>query len=284
MNMADLAHGFIRGLISFAAISMLIASCLMYSGCTETPAEEELAMAEFNSILGVEKVSALDTLIQIFQQHIYTEFPQHKTLEAQTEAYLKRLSHDLEKQKNITPLASEVSARAVRTLEHSGLRQELVLCNSETYQPNPVVKSLFDQLEQSISDSIEHSGVLDMITLEEEIELDTLNSAFIDSAFTPIPVRYYPIHYGVFKYALVKAFWNDPVCHGYLEALVLAGDLSPSLLIGGLLESSKTFSLSHPVWQRIIAAEIFLWHIDWGSYCQERFPASSPTSSNHRIN
>jgi len=244
----------------------------MHSGCKDAPTEEDDAMSEFNAILGIEKASALDSLVQIFHEYVSKEFPEHKTLEAQTEAYLRKLFHNLENEQDITPLKSDVSSRVLRILDDSGLRKELVLCDGESSERNPVIALFFDSLEQSIIEARVPSGNLDAITLDSEFESDSLSEAYLDSVFTPYSVSYHPVHYGHFRCALGKAFWNEPICQDYLEASISAGDLSPLLIIQGILNSNTKDKLQHPVWQRIIATEIFLWHIDWGSYCQDRFP------------
>jgi len=271
-KIATATHGFASGFISVVLISTCIAFGLMHSGCKDAPAEEDEVMKEFNAILDAEKAAGLDSLVLHFQEYLSAEFPEHKTLESRTEAYLRRLYNQMERQDAIAPIPEQTAERILSALENSGLRRELVLCDGEQYQPDPSIQSFFEQLEQSLSQSLEPSGVLDMIVLGEEMGENSLVSDISDWELAPQRNNFHLVHNGLYQYALTKAFWNVPICHGYLEAMVLAGDIAPSLVIGGILERNMNEKLIHPIWQRIIATEIFLGQIDWGSYCQDRFP------------
>ncbi len=63
--------------------------------------------------------------------------------------------------------------------------------------------------------------------------------------------------YGEFLYGIAKFAPNDSVVQGYVEVKVLAGDISPLLIVSALLEHKIDFD--EPFIKRVILAEIYYW-------------------------
>lgn len=241
--------------ITLTILTFILSSAILFG--------QKSDLTGFESFLGKEKTAALNELNRSFESFLKTNFPK-------IDNENNRIYKFLEGYKNWSVLEKEWIidyANAKETLEQvekSGLRIEFWKYGYETYKPEYQIDSsiLLQEdtsnldtlsLEELYLDNIEEeiipitNGDYDP-ELEEKLQRQRDSSQFFN-------------HEGQFIYGLAKYGTNDSLVAGYVDAKYAAGDISPSLIVGGL--TIDNLDLSKPLRKRIILMEFYYHFLKW---------------------
>lgn len=220
-------------------------------------------LAGFESFLGKEKTIALNELNSSFESFLKRNYPKIDNENDRIYKFLDGYKNwsVLEKDWIIDYTDAKVT---LEQFEKSGLRIEFWKYGYETYKPEyQIDSSILPQENTSNLDTLS-LGELYVDDIEEEIipitkrdydpELEEKLQKQRDSSQS--------FNYeGQFVYGLAKYGANDSLVAGYVDAKYAAGDISPSLIVGGL--TIHNLDLSTPLRKRIILMEFYYHFLKW---------------------
>ena len=158
-------------------------------------------------------------------------------------------------------------ANAKETLdqfEKSGLRIEFWKYGYETYKPEYQIDSFI--LPQEDTSNLDTLSLKDLYVDDIEEEIIPITNEDYDPELEEKLQRQRDSsqsfnHEGQFIYGLAKYGTNDSLVAGYIDAKYAAGDISPSLIVGGL--TVHNLDLSVPLRKRIILMEFYYHFLQW---------------------
>jgi hypothetical protein len=224
---------------------------------------QESDLSGFESFLGKEKTIALNELNGSFESFLKTNYPK---IDNEND----RIYKFLDGYKNWSVLEKDWkidNADAKKTLEQfekSGLRIEFWKYGYETYKPEyQIDNSILPQEDTSNLDTLS-LGDLYIDDIEEEI-IPITNGGYDPELEEKLQRQRDGSqsfnHTGQFIYGLAKYGSKDSLIAGYVDAKYAVGDISPSLIVGGL--TVDNLDLSFPLRKRIILMEFYYHFLQW---------------------
>jgi hypothetical protein len=244
-------------------LNHIIAIGLLAISCSTLSQEKNKDLKEFNDFLGQEKANALNSAVESFDQFLMTNFPDNEA--ERTEAFLEYVQENFEP-KSTWSLPTKRNKKIISEFESSGLRQEIWVYGYEEYEPQYDIYELLPPEQPDTSD-IQNLGELDLDELFEEdiIPISNIDSAEIARREKELEERIKnSLHfnnYGQYLYALAKFNLSDTTVQEYVDAKVVAGNISPVLIASGLLSQNIDFKDSFI--KRILVTEFYYWIMKW---------------------
>lgn len=230
---------------------------------------------EFNHSIGPEKAEILKSAIKSFDKFLILNFPDEKSENNRIIRFLNAIQeNEYEIYQNWT-FNAELDKNIIEEFEKSGLRKDVWMYGyelleydkplSEYYRKNrdsliacgdlgSIPDSIIDlEFIPIVMDSLDNDEI-EKINIEEKriknsIEYDTTRFA------TPYPELILIINELEIK---------DSLLINYLDAKRIAGSLSMSILIRGLLYENEKRNYTNPLMKTIIIIELYYWIMEWG--------------------
>jgi hypothetical protein len=199
----------------------------------------------FNEILGKDQALAFDQAVISFEKFLKINYPDQHSRVEQNSQFLKDFQSLYASGRPEWNFPDD-NQTVLNQWEESGLRKEIRLWTNEKYFPYHLPDlGVYDstgtfhfEIEEEIIPIPHRDGQ----TVTEPMERD---SFLISNTM------------GKYLYALDQCCSYDPIIYEYLDAMRMAGDISPSLMAGAF----STFGerLSDPIVLRMIVAELYYW-------------------------
>ena len=244
-------------------LNYIIVIGLLAISCSTPSQEKNNNLKEFNEFLGQVKADALNSAVESFDQFLKTNFPDNES--ERTEAFLEYMQENLEPNSTWN-LPTKINKKIISEFESSGLRKEIWIYGYEEYEPQYDIYEVFP-LEETDTSDIQNLGELDLdVLIEEEIiPISNIDSAEIARREKEMEERMRnSLHFnnnGQFLYGLAKFNLSDTTIQGYIDAKIVAGDISPVLIASGLL--SQNIDFEEPFIKRILVTEFYYWIMKW---------------------
>lgn len=244
-------------------LNYIIAIGLLAISCSTLSQEKNNNLKGFNDFLGQDKANVLNSAVESFDQFLKTNFPDNES--KRTEAFLEYLQENFEPDSTWN-LPTERNKKIISEFESSGLRKEVWIYGYEEYESLYDIYEFLPPEEQDTSD-IQDLGKLNLDDLYEEelIPISNIDSAEIARREKEMEERIRnSLHFnnnGQYLYALAKFNLSDTTIQGYVDAKIVAGDISPVLIASGLL--SQNIDFEDPFIKRILVTEFYYWIMKW---------------------
>jgi len=246
-------------------LTYIIAIGLLAISCSSWSQEKNSDLKDFNDFLGQDKATALNSAVESFDQFLKTNYSELDNQSKRTKAFLEYL------QKNFEPdsrwnLPTKRNQRIISDFETSELRKEIWIYGYEEYEPEYDIYKILLHEEQDTS-NIQDLGELafDDLFEEEIIPISNIDSTEIARREKEMEERIRnSLHfnnYGQYLYALTKFNVSDTTIQEYVDAKIVAGDISPVLIASGLL--SQEIDFDDPFIKRILVTEFYYWIMKW---------------------
>jgi len=208
-------------------------------------------------------MTALNTAVESFDQFLKTNYPDLDNQSKRTKAFLEYLQANFEPDSTWN-LPTKRNQQIISDFETSGLRKEIWVYGYEEYQPKYDISKILPHEERDTSNIID-LGELDDLFEEEILPISNIDSAEIARREEEMEERIRnSLHfniYGQYLYGLNKYNLNETTIQGYVDAKVIAGDISPVLIASGLL--SQKIDFEDPFVKRILVTEFYYWIMKW---------------------
>lgn len=218
----------------------------------------------FEQFLGKEKIEALNMLEVSFNDFLESNFPSQPTDVKKIKQLLQVVKETGEFDKK-WKFNSAFNTKVISKLEESGLRVEFWTYGHEKYIPFYYHQFLIDSIKKEKPDTsltLDSNQVGKTYEFDEEIEIIGNPDSVDGMSYQEWSDSLLDFNWrGQFIFAIEKFSKNDSVIIEYLDAKEAAGNISPSLIAGGLLYRNS--DLTEAFVKRIILMEIYYFMIRW---------------------
>ena len=252
-------------------LTYIILFGLLAISCSTWSQERSNDLKGFNDFLGKDKATTLNSAVESFDQFLRTNYSDLDNQSKRTKAFLGYLEQNFEPD-STWDLPTKKNQKIISDFESSGLRKDIWTFGYEDYEPQYDIYEILPPEKQDTS-NIQDLGELDLDLIEEEIiPLSNIDSAEIAKREKEMEERIKnSLHfnnYGQYLYALTKYTLNDTTIQDYVDAKIVAGDISPVLIASGLL--SQEIDFEDPFIKRILVTEFYYWIMKWDIERQEK--------------
>lgn len=230
----------------------LCLTLLVVSGCESgTQVEANKDLETFNAFIGESKTKVLDQVVISYEHFLETNYSGLEESEATT-AFLADIRDQVAKTPSYWIIRTETNKAIVEEVESTGLRKEVWLTDTDHYDY---------KLEYGLEDDTGSSDYIIMEDIEEEIIPITeagMDSSDLEKMRKKARETRYFHTYGKYLQGLKELKTADSTILGYIEAKESIGNISPSLIAGGLLKSTRKGGFTNPIIKRIVVIELYM--------------------------
>ena len=250
--------------LSYVIISILV-SCSLDSSNSSSD-----NLHDFNNYLGKEKAEALEEAVTSFDRFLKSNFPEPDTYNEKVIEFLNFLAdNNLEPNPN-WKLNAKSNSHILKRFEETTLRADIWRYGFENFTYDNYLDSMYMHLNDSIFQTQRKShkplGSLDDLDLPD-IELPEIPDSILKLQNIKDSIRFADRKHGSRYSQYVIGFYlhekEDTSVQLYVKSKLIAGSISPHLIVSGLLNEESAMDFSSPFTKILIVMELFFNIMEW---------------------
>lgn len=221
---------------------------------------------EFNKIIGNDKAEILNKSIESFDEFLRINYNNQTNQNHRIIEFLKTIQKNEYCPDENWIFSTESNKQIIEQFEKSGLRKEIWMYGFERRERKKEYQEYYDNYRDIAFSTTKSLGSLKDLNIEDEIFPLTNDSLFMES------LKQDDIRFDSTKIAteisniiiaLDKIKPTDSLLINYIETKLIAGSISPSLLINILLYNYERHNFDNPLIKVILVTEFYYGIMNW---------------------